>query len=137
MAFEQPGGAPWQARRGLARLMLRWPAWRAALRQWGLQDARLCDLVEDYEAACAALAYWAHAPILFAPVRMKEYRSLVSALEEDIEAVRAEAIDRTPEGRNWTVTTVIPRPPLRWNKCRVVERTLLPWQDRFDLDPKS
>jgi hypothetical protein len=55
----------------------------------------------------------------------------------EIDAVRVEAIDRTPEGRNWTVTTVIPRPPLRWNNCRVVERTLAPWQDRFDLDPKS
>jgi hypothetical protein len=80
----------------MARLMLRWPEWRAALRRWALQDARLCDLVEDYEAACAALDYWAHAPILFAPVRMKEYRSLVSALEEDILSIITSKASRTP-----------------------------------------
>jgi hypothetical protein len=84
LGAHQGGGMASEARRGMARLMLRQPEWREALQRWALQDARLRDLVEDYEAAYAALDYLAHAPIVVAPVRLKEYRSLASMLEEDI-----------------------------------------------------
>lgn len=71
-------------RRGLARLMLRWPDRRAVLREKCGQDLRLVELCEAYEAACEAAAYWAKSPAAVARERVEEYNTLASATEQDI-----------------------------------------------------
>ena len=47
-----------EQRAGIARLMLRWPEGRAALREKGTLDEILLDLYEGYELACDAAIYW-------------------------------------------------------------------------------
>lgn len=71
-------------RRGLARLMLRWPDRRAQLKAGFDRDARLAELCEAYEVACEAASYWAKSPAPVAFERLEEYRSLASATEQDI-----------------------------------------------------
>jgi hypothetical protein len=71
-------------RRGLARLMLRWPEKRAELVRRAQQDARFCELCEAYESACEAIEYWTHSSAPTAEERAAEYRALASATEHDI-----------------------------------------------------
>jgi hypothetical protein len=71
-------------RRGLARLMLRWPERRAELRRKARNDAHLLALCEAYEAAWGAAEYWAKEQPPVGPLRAAEYRDLASATEEDI-----------------------------------------------------
>jgi hypothetical protein len=71
-------------RRGLARLMLRWPDRRAALRERYGRDPRLGELCEAYEAACEAAAYWSKSPLAVGRERTAEYNALASATEQDI-----------------------------------------------------
>lgn len=71
-------------RRGLARLMLRWPDRRASLREKCGHDPRLVELCEAYEDACEAAAYWAKSPAAIGPERAEEYHALASATEQDI-----------------------------------------------------
>ncbi|RDJ24262.1 hypothetical protein DWF00_04055 [Bosea caraganae] len=71
-------------KRGLARLMLRWPAQRAELRRRFAQDPRLVELCEAYETACEAAAYWTKSPAPVGPERAEEYRALITATEQDI-----------------------------------------------------
>jgi hypothetical protein len=71
-------------RRGLARLMLRWPDRRAQLKAGFDADSRLAELCEAYEVACEAASYWARSPAAVAFERAEEYRSLASATEQDI-----------------------------------------------------
>jgi hypothetical protein len=71
-------------RRGLARLMLRWPAKRAQLAERARVDRHFSELCEAYESACAAAEYWAHSPAPVAIERLAEYRALASATENDI-----------------------------------------------------
>ncbi|WP_248310003.1 hypothetical protein [Bosea sp. WAO] len=71
-------------RRGLARLMLRWPNRRTELREKFARDPRLVELCEAYEAACEAAAYWAKSPATVSKQRLEEYNALASATEQDI-----------------------------------------------------
>lgn len=71
-------------RRGLARLMLRWPSRRAELREKCARDPRLVELCEAYEAACEAASYWAKSPAPLGRQRTEEYNALASATEQDI-----------------------------------------------------
>lgn len=71
-------------RRGLARLMLRWPHKRATLKALFDRDARLAELCEAYEVACEAAAYWGKSSSAAAAERAQEYRSLMMATEQDI-----------------------------------------------------
>lgn len=71
-------------KRGLARLMLRWPERRLLLRKLSFNDPSLCDLFEAYELACEAAAYWAKADSPLGLERAREYQALAAATEEDI-----------------------------------------------------
>lgn len=71
-------------KRGLARLMLRWPDRRAELRRKFAQDPRLVELCEAYETACEASSYWSKSSAPVGPARMHEYRALILATEQDI-----------------------------------------------------
>lgn len=71
-------------RRGLARLMLRWPQKRAALKTLFDRDARIAELCEAYEVACEAASYWDKSAAPAALERSQEYRSLMIATEQDI-----------------------------------------------------
>lgn len=71
-------------RRGLARLMLRWPDRRAQLRAFSPDDARLGELFEAYELACEAASYWQKSDAPFGLERAREYQALADATEEDI-----------------------------------------------------
>lgn len=71
-------------KRGLARLMLRWPERRAQLRQRFAQDPRLVELCEAYETACEAAAYWTKSSAPVGPERAEEYQALMRATEQDI-----------------------------------------------------
>ncbi|KRE06726.1 hypothetical protein ASE63_23760 [Bosea sp. Root381] len=71
-------------KRGLARLMLRWPDRRAALKERFLCDPSVSELCEAYETACEAVAYWAKSHDAVANERSDEYRSLAAETEKDI-----------------------------------------------------
>ena len=71
-------------KRGLARLLLRWPERRAELRQRFSQDPRLVELCEAYEAACEAAAYWSKSAAEIGPTRAREYQALAMDTEQDI-----------------------------------------------------
>lgn len=71
-------------KRGLARLMLRWPDRRAQLRLISCDDPGLADLFEAYELAWEAAGYWAKIDSGVAAERTREYRALAIATEEDI-----------------------------------------------------
>jgi hypothetical protein len=71
-------------RRGLARLMLRYPERREAFRRKAAEDPYFLELCDAYEAACEAAEYWAKSDEAVAPDRTHEYRGLASDVEEDI-----------------------------------------------------
>ena len=71
-------------KRGLSRLLLRWPERRAALRTSMAHDPQLAELCEVYETACVATEYWMKSNAAIAPVRVAEYTDLASAMEQDI-----------------------------------------------------
>jgi len=71
-------------KRGLARLMLRWPERRTELRQKLACDPGLAELCEAYEAACEAASYWTKVAEPVGPARTHEYQALASATEQDI-----------------------------------------------------
>ena len=73
-----------EQRAGIARLMLRWPEGRAALREKGTLDEILLDLYEGYELACDAAIYWSKSNVPGAAVIADEYRDIVSELEFEI-----------------------------------------------------
>ncbi|CAN7436303.1 hypothetical protein [Bosea sp. LjRoot237] len=72
-------------RRGLARLMLRWPQRRTELIDRCDQDTRFLELSEAYEAACGAADYWAKSGSPEAQMRAEEYRALAFEIERDID----------------------------------------------------
>ena len=71
-------------RRGLARLMLRWPDRRELLARRAREDTHVGELCEAYESACNAVEHWLRSPASVAQDRILEYRGLVKATEEDI-----------------------------------------------------
>lgn len=71
---------------GLARLMLRWPEGRVALRLAGNADQILLDLCESYDLACAASDYWSKLTVPGADKIADEYRNLVTELEVEVRA---------------------------------------------------
>lgn len=71
-------------KRGLARLLLRWPERRSELRQRFAWDPRLVELCEAYEVACEAAAYWSKSSDEVGPARVREYQSLAIDTEQDI-----------------------------------------------------
>lgn len=71
-------------KRGLARLMLRWPERRVQLRERFARDPRLVELCEAYETACEAATYWTKSSAPAGPERAEEYHALASATEQDI-----------------------------------------------------
>jgi hypothetical protein len=71
-------------RRGAARVILRWPEARSKLRARLESDARLAELCEAYETACAATDYWLHSKAGVASTRAEEYRALAAAMEREI-----------------------------------------------------
>ncbi|KRE20601.1 hypothetical protein ASE66_07010 [Bosea sp. Root483D1] len=71
-------------KRGLSRLLLRWPDRRAALRLSVARDPQVAELCEAYEAACVATEYWLRSSAAIAPLRVAEYNDLASAMEQDI-----------------------------------------------------
>lgn len=72
-------------RRGLARLMLRWPQRRMELRDRCGQDTRFLELSEAYETACEAVDYWVNSGLPEGPTRAEEYRALAFEIERDID----------------------------------------------------
>ncbi len=73
-----------ERRAGLARLMLRWPEGRAALRMKSESDPVLIELCEGYDLACEAAAYWLKSSAANAAAIAEEYRCLIAELESDI-----------------------------------------------------
>lgn len=73
-----------EQRAGLARLMLRWPEDRTALREKGASDEILLDLFESYDLACNAADLWAKSDMPGAAEIADEYRSIISELELDL-----------------------------------------------------
>jgi hypothetical protein len=71
-------------RRGMAKLMLRWPKYRVALRERAMADPYLLELIGAYESACEAFDYWSSATVAVAGDRANEYRELLLATEDDI-----------------------------------------------------
>ncbi len=71
-------------KRGLARLLLRWPEYRSNLRRCAKDDPYLLELIGAYETACEAVEYWSHADNIMAGERSEEYRQLMEATEQDI-----------------------------------------------------
>lgn len=71
-------------KRGLARLLLRWPERRSQLRLRFTQDPRLVELCEAYDTACEAASYWSKSADEIGPVRAREYQSLATDTEHDI-----------------------------------------------------
>ncbi|MBD8907978.1 hypothetical protein MZTS_14920 [Methylorubrum zatmanii] len=71
-------------RRGLARLLLRYPEHREALRDKAAEGANFRELCDAYEAACEAASYWSKSGEPVGPERACEYRQLAEAIEEDI-----------------------------------------------------
>jgi hypothetical protein len=72
------------ARRGAARMALRWPRARPALLKCLPADSRLADLCETYETTCAAAEYWRRSEAQVGPSRVEEYMQLAADLEADI-----------------------------------------------------
>src|SRR5262245_30563230 len=71
-------------KRGLARLMLRWPERRAIWLRKAGEDDQFGELCEAYEAACSALEFWSRSDAPIPAARIAEYRALVSETEADI-----------------------------------------------------
>jgi hypothetical protein len=71
-------------KRGLARLLLRWPEYRSDLRRRAKDDPYLLELIGAYETACEAVEYWSRAENAVAGERAEEYRQLLVATEHDI-----------------------------------------------------
>jgi hypothetical protein len=71
-------------KRGLARLMLRWPERRAVLRQHYAEDPGFAELCDAYETACDAALYWAKSTAPVGAERAEEYQALMTATEQDI-----------------------------------------------------
>ncbi len=71
-------------RRGLARLMLRWPERRDNLRHKAVHDRHFRDLCQAYEEAWTAVDYWSNSSATVGPERAQEYRSLAKETEDDI-----------------------------------------------------
>lgn len=71
-------------KRGLARLMLRWPDRRAELAQRFDNDPSMSELCEAYDTACEAISYWSRCPSSIARLRAEEYQSLAADTEQDI-----------------------------------------------------
>jgi hypothetical protein len=71
-------------RRGLARLLLRYPERREALRIKAAADANFRELCDAYEAACEAASYWSKSGEPVGPERAREYTQLARDVEEDI-----------------------------------------------------
>jgi hypothetical protein len=71
-------------KRGLARLLLRWPEYRSSLQRRAQDDPYLLDLIGAYETACEAVEYWSRADNVVARERAEEYRQLLMATEHDI-----------------------------------------------------
>ncbi len=71
-------------KRGLARLLLRWPEYRSNLRRCAREDPYLLELIGAYETACEAMEYWSRTDSSVAGERAEEYRQLLVATEHDI-----------------------------------------------------
>jgi hypothetical protein len=83
--FWKGGSVPTPAeRRGLFRLMSKWPEMRPQLADCGSSDPDFISLCELYDEACAALENWRRSPAAVAPARIAEYEQLVSDLEIDV-----------------------------------------------------
>lgn len=72
-------------KRGLARLMLRWPQRRAELRQKWSRIAGLPALFEAYELTCEAAAHWSKISSPTGHDRAEEYRVLALEIEQEID----------------------------------------------------
>lgn len=72
-----------EQRAGLARLMLRWPERREALRLAGASDDLLLELCETYDLACDASAYWSKSTLPGSDEIADDYRNLVAELEAE------------------------------------------------------
>lgn len=70
-----------EQRAGLARLMLRWPEGRAALRLKGASDLMMLELCAGYERACDAATYWSKSNSPGAISIADEYRDIDSKSE--------------------------------------------------------
>ncbi|WID99344.1 hypothetical protein QO058_14560 [Bosea vestrisii] len=79
-------------RRGLARLMLRWPKRRTELSDRCGQDPHFPELSEAYEAACGATDYWATSSSPEGQARAEEYRALAFEIERAPEFVAVHMI---------------------------------------------
>ena len=72
------------ARRGLSRLMLRWPARRAVLANRAETDEEFASLCEIYAEAHDALETWRRSEHPLSDARVSEYRELVAEIEGEI-----------------------------------------------------
>ncbi|WP_342236315.1 hypothetical protein [Inquilinus sp. OTU3971] len=72
------------ARRGLSRLMLRWPARRAVLANRAETNDEFASLCEIYAEAHDALETWLRSDHSLADARAAEYRELVAEIEGEI-----------------------------------------------------
>jgi hypothetical protein len=67
---------------GVSTLVSRFPQHELAFHRLWARDDRFREVCADYEAALAALRHWEC--LEAAPARAREYRTLVTELEEEI-----------------------------------------------------
>ena len=72
------------AKRGLARLTLRWPQLRSALLDFKAPTDDFESLCAAYEEACQALDIWRQSTAETAELRATEYQHLVKDIELDL-----------------------------------------------------
>jgi hypothetical protein len=84
------GGLTNSSRRGAARMAMQCPQLRASLFQYIGEDARLADLCDAYETACAAREYWLHSSADIGSTREHEYRTVAAEVAGEIIAALAD-----------------------------------------------
>ena len=73
--------------RGLARLRLRFPDWRARFDL--VSSQAFLEICEAYELACVALDHWTKSDAPTSSAMVEEYKELVASLERDAQLLAA------------------------------------------------
>jgi hypothetical protein len=74
--------------RGLARLILRLPDWRARFER--VSSQAFLEVCEAYELACVALDHWTKSDTPTSSAMIAEYKELVASLEREAQLLATE-----------------------------------------------